>query len=1165
MRLILATLVSTITFALWGQEENSLLWEISGNGMQGKSYLYGTMHVSKKIAFHLDDVFYKALEASEIVALESNPDTWLPSDIEERNKNIFGFEAKGFYKDAFHFNELGVRDISRLLATEEGLVNGILYRTNEFSQNFEEDTYLDMFIYRSGRKQGKPVVALEDLEESRTLVALASRNAMKDKPDPWLQERMEREDLMSLVQDAYRSRNISLLDSIDRAMYTEHYLNNMLYLRNQNMTEKLDSIMQSTSVFAGIGAAHLPGDQGVLQMLREQGYSVRPLTSETSEVAEKKKSAITSQFLKPELSTQFPEDRTFSIDLPSALYPVTEATHTTYLSPDLPNGAYFLAHRIPTFQMLPGRERISLEQIENLLFENIPGKIISKERLSNNGFEGLEVRNVLKNGDQQRFQVILTPLEIFIFKLAGKGDYVNQYGTSIFNSLRVANKNATGFIQSPFGEFRVKASGLYRYPNPSRIGNRHLEGIDEAGGYYFFRKVTLNDLEVLEKDKFELKQIQKRFYEGLGLQAQYGRSSKRSLQSRAEIDNSGTIIYLRTVIQANNYYLMGYVGADPSKARAYLASLQNSAPVYPEGFQKIRDTALYFSTVSPVAPRKFVPVKSQYARNKSDLKSYEPFTKKSIYQYRNNEAIVVRIRKSHDLSMVPSLDSLWRLRKKYYLKDDFSLLKSKKEQLPDGSEALLLKIKDTASSRGILVKNVLKGGLLYELRTTIDLNGPQSRFVREFYDNFIPADTLIGRSPIEDKTAEFLAAISRGDSIATEGYSLVRFDKKHAHTLMRFLDTVEFNTNQSIIRTHLLTELAKTESEEVKKFLRAYYERNFSDGLTQARIAQAVTRQAEEDAAKNLLKLLEQDLPLASSAKEIEEIFKPFRKNLEVSRLLFPSLLQYQGIEEFKPEIISLLSAAYQAGHVDLSYFKNYKEILLIDAGMQLKRLMAYESKAGRKISKKHKRTQQLLKAYIPLLFDLRDEPLVLTFFDRLPQLKDAELSAEHLAMNSKAGLEIDLDRLQSLGADLNSRLTLFNSFSNAGIVEQLPVEYRSQRALAEAKVVEGEYFDPNADSLEFVEEKIIEKEGGIYRGYYIKARNSLSYHPNPKMYLLVYEEGSATSSDPLFHSDGWLVSDTRSDEEIMNLLEEQFFLSEHPRAVVYEPGQQNTYSNFGF
>src|SRR6478735_4759198 len=54
----------------------SLLWEITGNGLKKPSYLFGTMHVSDKLAFHLGDSFYTALKSVQVVALETNPESW---------------------------------------------------------------------------------------------------------------------------------------------------------------------------------------------------------------------------------------------------------------------------------------------------------------------------------------------------------------------------------------------------------------------------------------------------------------------------------------------------------------------------------------------------------------------------------------------------------------------------------------------------------------------------------------------------------------------------------------------------------------------------------------------------------------------------------------------------------------------------------------------------------------------------------------------------------------------------------------------------------------------------------------------------------------------------------------------------------------------------------
>src|SRR6059058_4933767 len=55
---------------------SSLLWEITGRGLTRPSYLFGTMHVSDKLAFHLGDSFYNALKSVQMVALETNPDYW---------------------------------------------------------------------------------------------------------------------------------------------------------------------------------------------------------------------------------------------------------------------------------------------------------------------------------------------------------------------------------------------------------------------------------------------------------------------------------------------------------------------------------------------------------------------------------------------------------------------------------------------------------------------------------------------------------------------------------------------------------------------------------------------------------------------------------------------------------------------------------------------------------------------------------------------------------------------------------------------------------------------------------------------------------------------------------------------------------------------------------
>ena len=74
--LFLIALFSFSSLIAQEKKYQSLLWEISGNGLQKKSYVYGSMHVSDKISYHLSDAFFKHLQNADIVANESEPRTW---------------------------------------------------------------------------------------------------------------------------------------------------------------------------------------------------------------------------------------------------------------------------------------------------------------------------------------------------------------------------------------------------------------------------------------------------------------------------------------------------------------------------------------------------------------------------------------------------------------------------------------------------------------------------------------------------------------------------------------------------------------------------------------------------------------------------------------------------------------------------------------------------------------------------------------------------------------------------------------------------------------------------------------------------------------------------------------------------------------------------------
>ncbi|EPR72280.1 hypothetical protein ADIWIN_2780 [Winogradskyella psychrotolerans RS-3] len=155
MKKTLSLLLFLFTIVAFSQQQyQSLLWKITGNGLKKPSYLYGTMHVSKKVAFRLDDVFYKALDQSDCIALESDPTTWPGFNYEMMLGQMAAYTNynDNFYTNLFkltHPEEMAIRGSVRM---DNNAVNAYLYRKSSSSDNFEEETYLDMFIFQAGKK-----------------------------------------------------------------------------------------------------------------------------------------------------------------------------------------------------------------------------------------------------------------------------------------------------------------------------------------------------------------------------------------------------------------------------------------------------------------------------------------------------------------------------------------------------------------------------------------------------------------------------------------------------------------------------------------------------------------------------------------------------------------------------------------------------------------------------------------------------------------------------------------------------------------------------------------------------------------------------------------------------------------------------------------------------
>ena len=1172
MRLKITLIFLLLGLGIKAQEKKSLLWEISGNGLSQSSYLYGTMHVSKKIAFRLDDVFYEALDTSDIIALESDPDTWLDRDaITSQSMQRHGNRliTKGFYTYPFTWNNPRKENIASYLAAEDRIVNNILFRTNENSQNFEEETYLDMFIYQAAKKFDKKVIALEDIEEAATLVGRASMNALKQKPDEWLQKKMQLQDPMFLLEDAYRERNINLLDSIDRAMYTPYYIENMLHIRNMNMANSLDSIMSLGKVFAGIGAAHLPGEKGVIDLLQKKGYTVKALTSRGGKKGQSIKTKFEEKIKINTYRTYEVEDRFFSLLLPNKLYAFSAFNKTTYVSPDLANGSFIVINRIPTHSFLKQETTYSLDDIDQLLFENIPGKITEKTKIKRNGFNGLSIRNELKNGDQQRYHIYKTPLEIIIFKMGGEGNFVTQFSDTIFNSISFKKLDSKKTkLHSTFRDFKITMPALHNFTNSSRAGNRFIEGYDSiTDSYYFLKKATINDFHFIEQDSFELKQIQKRFYQDLKLTPEYNDLDNRSLTSKA-LFNKGEnkFLYLKTTLNNGNYYLQGVLTKNKEEAQKYLTSLKLYETTYQKPFTTVTDTALFFSTKTTVTPPKFVESSTNHY-NKTKSKVYDPFHKKTVYSNKNQESIRVQLNKSHDLLMFKNIDSVWALRKRLYKKKTFILKNVSQKKYKGGVYELQLTLTDTASTRGILIKNIVKDGLLWELKTPIDTLQKPSAFVENFYTYFKPTDTIIGKDILKDKTAGFFKALHSNDSLINKGYRYVKFTNKDVDSLKHFIAKHVFPKEQREIQSYLIKELGQIKKVNLSSFYKSFYENSYSNSNAQAKVLKAIANKKDEASVELLLNLMATDLPLVSNRFQINSIFKPYSDSLVLAKKLFPEILEYSAIEEYKSPIFSLLAQLKAKELVKTKIYKKYKKQIVNDAKILLKRQLGVDGdiiNTNRFLSPNsaQNKTSSVLEDYVVLLFPFREEKSMQQFFTQLQMVKDPEIRTTYAALLAKNNVFIPSNMLQELAKSMHSRIQLYSKLKAVKKLHLFPQLYKKQGHLAEPLLFKNTVYNKEKAHLKYLCNQQLNYQGKTMTAYYFKKRSNQGYDKNYSLYMLVFENDKGLQTQSFYKNNGMRIEDTDTDEETINYAREMFLLKDHNRAIIYRP---NGYGGYGY
>lgn len=267
-------------------EENSLLWRISGNGLVYPSYLFGTIHIICKEDFIWTAAMERSLKDCKRVCYEMNIlDPTLQMKVGMGMLNTGGTPLKDLLGDEYYkkLEAYAAEHIKNIPFNSLSMLKPMAISTilSTSTLDCKEQIGYELEIKNKVSEEvGKNILGLETAEDQIAIFNAVPEDLMAKQIRDFLDNGGDKKakqqfDLMLKYYQQQDLYNISQMMNAEENNYIDQgvFLND----RNKKWVEKMAGMMQENPTFFAVGAAHLPGENGVINLLRKMGYTVVPI------------------------------------------------------------------------------------------------------------------------------------------------------------------------------------------------------------------------------------------------------------------------------------------------------------------------------------------------------------------------------------------------------------------------------------------------------------------------------------------------------------------------------------------------------------------------------------------------------------------------------------------------------------------------------------------------------------------------------------------------------------------------------------------------------------------------------------------------------------------------------------------------------------------------
>jgi len=264
------------------EDDNTLLWKISGNGLQKSSFLFGTFHLLCKDDIHFSDQLKKAVKMSDKIYMEMDMDDpsmlggMLYMNMKDNKKLEDLYTAEEYKRLQSYFSDTLKMPIMLLQKAKPYFLVALLYPR---MMNCGSPAGVEEELMKVAKEDNKEIKGLETIQFQASV--------FDSIPYEWqAKELLKNIDSFSVYKaqfetmlDFYKKQELdSIKNLVSKSEFgSDKYDDILLNNRNKNWVKQLNTVMKNESVFVAVGAGHLVGDEGLISLLRKEGYKVEPL------------------------------------------------------------------------------------------------------------------------------------------------------------------------------------------------------------------------------------------------------------------------------------------------------------------------------------------------------------------------------------------------------------------------------------------------------------------------------------------------------------------------------------------------------------------------------------------------------------------------------------------------------------------------------------------------------------------------------------------------------------------------------------------------------------------------------------------------------------------------------------------------------------------------